>query len=135
MFGSADNNSRETALKISLASSGLKPYLMGMEYINLLYFSIRASHASSLPFEHSRTRRVSVQPNSAQRGATLRSANCRPALATLMGIQIFHVPQSVRIKNCRVEISDAIAGGYENVGARKTNYRQGVCHNFLDTIV
>src|ERR1700687_149325 len=57
--GSCESNSRQTARKISAASSRERPYLMGIEKIRFLYLSISADQDSSLPFKHPRTNRSS----------------------------------------------------------------------------
>src|ERR1700752_2819631 len=134
-LGSSDINSRQTAWKMSDASSEEKPYFTGMEKISFLYFSISADHACSSPFRQSRTRRTSVHDNRASPRAgspiSIRSA----ASASLVDIELFHVPQSVRIEDCGPEVSDTISGSHKNIGARKAYHGEFVCYDFLDAVV
>src|SRR5579872_1169704 len=58
-LGSSKSSSRQTAWKMSVASSEEKPYLMGIEKMRFLYLSIRADQAASVPLRHSCTSRVS----------------------------------------------------------------------------
>src|SRR6185437_10342704 len=135
-LGSSESSSRQTAWKMSVASSGEKPYLMGIEKIRFLYLSISADQAASLPFRHSRTSRVSVHAICC---SSLANAFRRTRGTRIHGhsvdVQLFHVPQSVRIQNRRMEIPDPILGSNQNVRARHANYWQILRHNFLHLLV
>src|SRR5580658_643310 len=108
---------------MSEASSLEKRYFRGIEKMRFLYLSISADHASSLPSRHSFTRRVSGHAirNSSWvplfRGAIFRSH------AHLADVELFNVPQRVRIENRRPEIPDAVFCAGQNIGTRQTNYR------------
>src|SRR5215471_105004 len=86
--GSSVKSSRQTAWKMSAASSRLARYLIGIEKISLLYFSRIADQASSLPARRSRTSLASVQEGfgvfagflgRARTRSTARTARAEPA--------------------------------------------------------
>src|SRR5580700_3939744 len=120
---------------MSLASSAENPYFTGIEKISFLYLLTSAAQASSLPFRHSRTRRASVHSTLAiPRAGTVLSI-CSTASATLTGIELFYIPQSVWVENRRPKVSNAISSAHENVRTHETDHGKIVGHDFLDAIV
>src|ERR1700722_4161629 len=122
---------------MSEASSAENPYLIGMEKMRFLYCSISADHASSLPCRHSFTKRISGHASfNSSRVEILGGAMAVARFARLsVDVELFNVPQRVRIENRRPEISDAILGPCQDVGARQTDHRQILGNDLLNPIV
>src|ERR1700739_3305028 len=60
--GNLWRSSRHVVWKTSADSCGANPYFTGIEKMRALYLSTSADQASSLPFKHSATSRLSEAP-------------------------------------------------------------------------
>src|SRR5439155_13118587 len=136
--GSSENSSRQTAWKISDASSGLAPYRRGIAYMSVLYLLISADHAGSLPARHARTSRSSLHPRcgsptSLDRGEVALSGRATRPLFTPK--QLVDVPQRMVIEERGPEIAERPVGAHQHVRAGEKDHREILGDQLLDAVI